>query len=229
MRHFYSILTLLLVGLLSAQNNEPEIDFDSPDSLYREDQFYIGLSYSNMQNAPSGFDQLKISPNVFFGFLRDMPINKSRTWAIGAGLGYRISVMNHNLGIPENGNSDSYTILQSAFDKNRLTVHYAELPIEIRWRASTPESHRFWRIYTGLKLSYLVYNHYSFDGSGLTIKQKGNPDLDKLQYGAYLSAGWNTWNAYIYYGLNPIFKSATIEGKEIKMNTFNIGLMFYIL
>ena len=111
MRHFYSILTLLLVGLLSAQNNEPEIDFDSPDSLYREDQFYIGLSYSNMQNAPSGFDQLKISPNVFFGFLRDMPINKSRTWAIGAGLGYRISVMNHNLGIPENGNSESYNLL----------------------------------------------------------------------------------------------------------------------
>jgi hypothetical protein len=63
MRHFYTIVAFLLVGLLSAQNNEPEIDFDSPDSLYREDQFYIGLSYSNVQNAPSGFDQLKISPN----------------------------------------------------------------------------------------------------------------------------------------------------------------------
>jgi hypothetical protein len=137
--------------------------------------------------------------------------------------------MNHNLGIPENGNSDAYAILNSEFDKNRLTLHYAELPIEIRWRASTPESHKFWRIYTGLKLSYLVYDHYTFDGSGVNVKQKGNPDLEELEYGAYLSAGWNTWNAYLYYGLNPIFKSATIDGEKIKMNTFNIGLMFYIL
>jgi len=176
MRNFFSIVVFFSTLFVSAQNNVPEIDFDSPDSLYREDQFYIGISYINLQNAPQSFEQLKISPNIFFGFLRDIPINKSRTWAIGAGLGYRISVMNHNLGIVKNDNSNSYFILTTEFDKNRLTLHYIDLPVEIRWRASTPESHKFWRIYTGLKLGYLVYDHYAFNGSGVDIKEKGNPD-----------------------------------------------------
>lgn len=225
-----SISIFLLFSTVFFYGQEKEIDIDSPDSLYREDQFYIGVSYSNMQNAPSGFDQLKISPNIVFGFLRDFPINKKRTWAIASGLGYRLSIMNQNLGIPENGNPNSYIILSGDFDKNKLTTHYLELPIEIRWRTSTPESHRFWRIYTGFKLSYLIQDQYKFEGSGTKIKQTGNSDLEKLQYGAYISSGWNTWNAYIYYGFNPIFKDATmISGEKIKLNTFNIGLMFYIL
>lgn len=230
MRNFFLALVFFMVGFLSAQNTTPEIDFDTPDSLYREDQFYVGLSYNNMQNAPQGFDQVKISPNLVFGFLRDFPINKNRTWAIAPGLGYRLAVMNQNLGIPENGNSNSYIILSTDFDKNKLTAHYLELPIEIRWRTSTPETHRFWRIYTGFKLSYLIHDQYKFQGAGLRLKQTGNPDLEKLQYGAYISSGWNTWNAYIYYGFNPIFKNAALtSGEKIKLNAFNIGVMFYIL
>jgi len=227
MRKIISIGLLFISAFFYGQ--EKEIDFDSPDSLYREDQFYIGASYSNLQNAPQGFDQVKISPNIVFGFLRDFPINKSRTWAIAPGLGYRLSIMNQNLGIPENGNSDSYAIISSEFDKNKLSLHYLELPIELRWRTSTPESHRFWRIYTGFKLSYLIHDQYKFDGSGVSVKQTGNSDVEKLQYGAYITSGWNTWNAYVYYGFNPIFKNASIDGEKIKMNTFNIGLMFYIL
>jgi len=42
--------------------------------------------------------------------------------------------------------------------------------------------------------------------------------------------GWNTWNFYAYYGLNPLLKSsAQIDNKAIDMNTTNFGLMFYIL
>ena len=62
-----------------------------------------------------------------------------------------------------------------------------------------------------------------------TIEIKNNPDLNKFQYGMYLASGWNTWNFYAYYGINPLFKSAKIGTELIKMNTLNIGLQFYIL
>jgi len=52
--------------------------------------------------------------------------------------------------------------------------------------------------------------------------------LNKFQYATYLTFGFNTWNAYIHYGLNPFFdknKTAT----ENNVTTLKIGLMFYIL
>lgn len=208
---------------------EKVIDFDSPDSLYREDQFYVGISYSNIQNAPQGFDQIKISSNVVFGFLRDFPLNKKRTWAIAPGLGFRISNINHNLLITENNSTTNYSILTSEFNKNKLILNYLELPLEIRWRNSTPESHKFWRIYSGVKLSYLIYDINKYEAFDTKIRSKQNSDLNKLQLGAYITAGWNTWNAFLYYGITPIFNEPTINNETLKLNQLNIGLMFYIL
>lgn len=208
---------------------EKEIDVKAVDSLYREDQFYCSLSFSNLQDAFPGFNQNKISAALSFGFLRDFPINKERTWAIAAGLGYSYSGLNQNLGITEVNGDNQYEIIRSGFSKNKQILHYADLPIEVRWRTSTPQSHKFWRVYTGFKLSYLFFDQYKFQEGDLKIKLNNNPDLNKIQYGTYIAAGWNTWNAYVYYGLNPIFKSAKIDGQPLKMHAFNFGLMFYIL
>lgn len=222
---------IIIVSFLSFQlvAQEEEIDFNAVDSLYREDQFYFNFSFSNVQNIPSGFNQNKISAGLSLGFLRDFPINKSRTWAIAAGLGYSYSGLNQNLGILEVADKNEYSIITTGFSKNKLIFHYVDLPIEIRWRTSTPQSHKFWRVYTGFKVSYLFFDQYKYEAEGIKITRNSNPDFNKLQYGAYLAAGWNTWNGYIYYGLNPIFESAAINSQPVKMRHFNIGLMFYIL
>jgi len=214
---------------LSSIAQKEVIDFNAVDSLYREDQFYLSLSYSNLQNPPAGFNKVKVSLGLSLGFLRDFPINKKRTWAVAAGLGYSYSGLNQNIGITEVAGENQYGIITTAFNKNKLLLHYVDLPIEIRWRTSTPESHKFWRVYTGFKVSYLFYDQYKNDALGTKTKQSGNADLNKLQYGTYVAAGWNTWNVYVYYGINPIFKSASIASEPIKLNAFNIGLMFYIL
>ena len=230
---FLQSIVLFLIGL-SAFAQEKTIDFDAPDSLYREDQFYIGLTYNKLQNTPKDLSQNKFSSGISFGFLRDMPFNKSRTWAIAAGLGYSLNIFNDNLLINQPSVSPSAENIYSfdtdlIYSKNKMTLHYIDLPIELRWRTSTPDSHRFWRIYTGFKFSYLFYDQYKFVGSGETIKVTGNEDYNKLQYGVYIATGWNTWNFHAYYGLNPIFKNAQVDGQSIDMKTFNLGLMFYIL
>lgn len=199
------------------------------DSLYREDQFYIGLTYNLLQNRPKGLSQNSFSSGLHIGFLRDIPLNKRRNHAIAIGLGYSMNDFRQNLKITETDGKFNYEI-DNDFDKNKFALHYIDLPIEFRWRTSTIQSHRFWRIYTGFKLSYLFLNKSKFTGQTETFKYLGNDDFNKFQYGAYVSFGYNTWNFHAYYGLNSLLKSeAKLEGKSIDMNTLNIGLMFYIL
>ena len=221
MRYFVKIYFLFLTFVTNAQETP---NFSALDSLYREDQFYLNFTYNNLQKL-KGLNQNKFSSGFCIGFLRDMPINKSRTFSFATGLGYSLNIYNSNLYVyksqASNGVSDNnYELLSQDiyYDKNKLSLHYIDLPIEIRWRASTPESHKFWRVYTGFKLSYLIGDRYKFVNDVQTNIYKKNPDLNKLQYGCYMAAGWNTWNFYAYYGLNPIFKSGEIDGEKIKMS-----------
>jgi hypothetical protein len=230
---FIFILFFAASGI--AQNKDAaqvEIDYEAVDSLYREDQFYFSISYCLMQNKPDGFKQNKFSPGVSFGFLRDMPINNKRTIAFAAGLGYSVSVYNQNIIItPDNGNYD-YQIVPNdiSVSKDKFIFHTLDLPVEFRWRNSTPESTKFWRVYTGVKFSYLFYDQYKLETSSGKLKITNNKDLNPFQYGVYLSAGWNSFNIYGYYGLNSFFKSsAKIDEKALEVNALHFGLMFYIL
>lgn len=232
MRYYFSLLVLFVFFGASAQEEVAEKKV--VDSLYREDQFYINTSFINTQKTPSGLRQNKISPSLGFGILRDMPINKNRTFSIAAGLGYSINILNDNLYTYTTSDANStrvYEIISSDiyFTKNRLTTQYLDFPIEVRWRNSTYESHKFWRIYTGFKLSYLIADKYKFENDLGTTILKHDPNLNKLQYGCYISSGWNTLNVYVYFGLNPIYKTTEVNGQRNKMNFFTLGLQFYIL
>ena len=228
MKSFFTLTTLFFCSIIFAQ--DATVNAVS-DSLYREDQFYIGVAYNTLLKRPSGMSQNKFTPSFSLGVLRDMPINKTRTKAIATGLGYSWNSYNQNILISENNEVPEYSTITSAtsYDKNKLTLHSIDIPLVFRWRTSTPESHKFWRIYTGFKFSYLFYTQSKYEDSQTSIKVVGNPDINKFQYGTYLSVGYNTVNFNVYYGLNPIFKSGVLNGGSLDMNTLNFGFMFYIL
>ncbi len=209
--------------MFSQQENIKEVD-----SLYREDQMYVALSLNLVQNRPSSFSQHALSSGVAFGFLRDMPINEKRTWAIAPGLGYSYNNLKNNIKVDNSTAVTSYTI-DDSFDKNKLVLHQLELPIEIRWRNSTFDSHKFWRIYTGFKITYLFASKSEYKSPTESIIYRNNTDLSKIKYGAYLSVGNNTGNVYAYYALSPLFKDVKIDNRDLNLSSFNIGLVFYIL
>lgn len=61
-------------------------------------------------------------------------------------------------------------------------------------------------------------------------KLKNIDVFNRLQYGLTLSAGLNTWNIHLYYGLNTLFNNQSrLNNESIDLATFNIGLVFYIL
>lgn len=232
MRLFFSCLFLISFFNVFSQEEKPEITpMVKIDSLYREDQFYFSVTYNLFSQVPDGLKQDKFSAGISAGFLRDMPVNEKRTVAIAAGLGLSYQNYFQNLTISRNADGLLYGVNDyNEFVSNRYRQYLVDLPIEFRWRNSTFQSYKFWRIYTGLKFSYVFSNKSVLDDGETTYKINNNPEINKFQYGAYISAGYNTWNIYFYYGLNPLFKDVkTISGEEVKMRTMNLGLIFYIL
>ncbi|MEZ4853295.1 porin family protein [Flavobacterium sp.] len=216
-------LLVLFCSLLSwaqktTDKNEQSV-YKVVDSLFREDQFYFSISYNLVQNRPSGFKQYSFSSGLTAGFLRDIPLSKDRKWAIAPGLGYsynNIKQFINSADVVENPD-----VIEDI--RTKISTHGIDLPFEIRWRNAIPTNHKFWRIYTGFKATYLVDATLKLETTTANETLKVLDNVNRWQYGVYIAAGFNTWNFYAHYGLNPIFK----EGN--KMTNLNFGFMFYIL
>ena len=146
--------------------------------------------------------------------------------------GFFYDSFNQNLVISEGEQGMfNYNIVDNTtFTKNKFSMHLLEVPFEFRWRTSTPDSYKFWRIYTGIKLGYVFTTTSKFNSSMQDIELKNINDFEKVQYALTLSVGYSTWNAYLYYALNPIIKNeAKVDGESLDINAIKIGLIFYIL
>ncbi|RTY95723.1 PorT family protein [Flavobacterium franklandianum] len=233
MRLFISSFLLLYIIPVFSQEKATaeEVPKIKIDSLYREDQFYFSFTLNTLQNKPMGLTQDKFSSGFSVGFLRDFPVNKNRTVAIAPGVGLSYNNYNQNLKITELNQIPVYSIIESnaTYNKNRFSQLLVEMPIEFRWRSSTFESHKFWRIYGGFKVGYLIYDKSIYEDSIGQMEVHNNNDFNKFQYGTYISVGYNSINIFAYYGLNSLFESAKTTTETIDMNSFNVGIMFYIL
>ncbi|MDA6071671.1 PorT family protein [Flavobacterium sp. AC] len=234
MRLLFSCLFLVSFFNSFAQEVKPEIKpIVKIDSLYREDQFYFSVTYNLLLNGPTGLKQNKFSAGVSAGFLRDMPINKDRTIAIAAGFGLSYQNFYQNFTVSKSADGTNVYNVSSYSDigSNRYKQYSVDVPIEFRWRNSTYESYKFWRIYSGVKMSYIFSDKSILKDGDASYKVSNNKDINQFQYGVYVSAGYNTWNVYCYYGLNGLFDKSvkTVSGENVQMSAMNIGLIFYIL
>ncbi len=230
------LLFISLYSLVGIAQQEKRLVFPEVDSLYREDQIYVGITFNAIGNRPTGITQSGFSGGVHFGAIRDIPFNKRRNFGMGVGLGYSLNTYNHNLIVIPGEGGGTKTIFsaitnENAIDRSRFTTHLLEMPLEFRWRTSNPESYKFWRIYAGLRLGYMHYFKSRFKNvAGVTLKEKNPDGLERLRLGTTLSFGWNTFNFHIYYSLNSFFdKSVQIENQLGGFSVVKLGLLFYIL
>ena len=202
------------------------------DNEYREDQFYFGVSYVLLTQMPKDMAQNGFSSGFQIGFIRDMPFNDKRTWALGLGAGLSANSINQNLQIIENDQNEiEYAIVDNgSFTKNKFSLNLIEFPLEIRWRNSTPETYKFFRIYGGFKLGYVFASTVKFKGDPKNYKISGVEDFNRWQYGLTLSLGYDKFNVNLYYPLNSVFKNeAQLNGEQLDISTLKIGMLLYIL
>lgn len=223
-------ILLLFLSFFSIQLLGQETEnFKAIDSLYQEDQFFIALNYTSLVNQ-SFLSENKIPLGFNVGFLRDFPLNSKRNFAIATGFGYGFKNYNHELLISEVNNQIIYSNLNSTNNpsKNYIRLQYIDVPLEFRWRTSTAGSHKFWRVYSGFKLSYLIKSKSLYKDDTMSSKIVNNPDFNKLNYSAYLSLGWNTWNIHVNYGLTRLLNNPSNSDLS-NVHYLDIGLIFYIL
>ena len=226
MKPFYVLFLILTSPVLWAQQTT------TPNERYLEDQFYMGLTYNSLLERPQGVDQRSLSYGLQGGFIKDIPLNRQRTFALGFGVGYGINSYYSNLvALSVNGEIE-YEVSTDieGFRRSKVETHSLEFPIEIRWRNSNPQDYKFWRVYPGIRMGYTFSSRSKLaTDSGKDAFQ--NEDLRTFQYGAMLNLGYNTFNLHVYYGLNSLFNDdvRTIEGEELGMKPLRLGLIFYIL
>lgn len=230
-RFIYFLFIVLTATDSIAQDTIPKVE---GDLKYREDQFYIGVTYNLLSSVPAGVNPEGLTGGVNFGFLRDIPINKNRNIAVAVGLGIALDRYGNNMLIEKDvtGNT-TYTIIDSgvSFKSNNLKTGIVELPIEFRWRSSTPTTYKFWRVYAGFRLGYTFWNESSFKDSSNNITHSDIEEFEKLRLATTLSLGFNKFNFFVYYTLNPFFNenAITTTGQKVNFQTLKLGLMFYIL
>ena len=229
MRRILLILFVFTFFLGKAQTAQDSL---STDSRYLEDQFYLGITYNLLLNKPTDVSQRNLSYGLQAGFIKDIPLNKPRTVAFGVGLGYGGYSYYSNLQAMEIDDDISYRVLvdtDGVLKRNKIETHMIEMPFELRWRSSTASSYKFWRVYTGARLGYVVgaRSKAVFE----TYKDSfSNPDVSDFQYGLTFNLGYNTFNMHIYYALNNLFDGAATEtGEDINLKPLRVGLIFYIL
>ncbi|NND14874.1 MAG: PorT family protein [Eudoraea sp.] len=227
MKRWLVLLCLSFGGLLLAQESGPV------DTAYLEDQFYFGLTYNALLEKPDAINQQNLSYGIQTGFIKDIPLNTNRTFALGLGIGYATNSYYSNLLVSQVESDilygDNLEDIENV-KRNKLETHTVEFPIEFRWRNSTPTEFKFWRFYPGIKLGYV----FSGRSKLVTDSDKtsfNNDDLRSFQYGAMINFGYNTFNLHLYYGFNSLFNDDVSlgDGNTLSMKPLRLGIIFYIL
>lgn len=207
--------------------------FGQKDSLqlgekYRDDQLYVSFTYNQLFSQPSPIGGSGFSYGFSGGFIKDIPFTKEGDLSIGIGIGYGFDSFNHGLKVTELNNVYSFSV-DNTISSNKFSMHTLEFPLEFRWRTSNAKKYKFWRIYTGVKFGYNLTNKFNYVENSTAVGLKNIPNFRKFQYGLTISAGYDAFNAHIYYGLTPILENATLGTTTIDTKILKIGLVFYIL
>jgi len=224
-------LLFVFLGAILQAVGQGEVTSDSNDNRYYEDQFYFGLTYNFLRNKPDVVTQRNLSYGLQLGIIKDIPLNATGTMALGIGIGLGLNTYYSNLIATETADGISYSLGDNilGFKRSKLETHLVEFPLEFRWRNSTLEEYRFWRLYAGVKAAYVLGARST---SVIEGKKSGfyNTDVGRFQYGLTLNMGYNTFNLHMYYALSELFRdNAVIESQALGFSPLQIGVIFYIL
>jgi len=223
MKNLFLALIAFLITSLSYAQTEPDTtitDFTKPDKLKKEDLIIIEAYTDIWQNTPAVLKTKTLNRGYNFYFLNDNPLGKSN-FSIAYGIGVSAQNMYSNCMPFEvldtagaaTGKTEFIMIPDNIkYSKNKLTLFYADIPVEFRFRTMNAKDN--FKIAIGFKAGYLVQSHTKYKGDRLdniagTIKYKvfDIPNIEKLRYGVTARIGFGRYNISGYYSLTTLFGS----------------------
>ena len=224
-----TIKATFLCLLFTVVNSFAQKDTLQLGDRYAEDQLYISISYSQLNEQPSLISKSNFSYALSAGFLKDIILNKQGSVSFAAGFGFGYDYFSHKLKVDEVNTSTIFSS-DNTINNNIFKTYNLEFPLEFRWRTSNAKKYNFWRVYTGVKFIYNLQNTFSYtDANQQNFKYKNLNAYNNLQYGLTFSAGYDEFNVHLFYGLSPIFKDVTINTEAINTKILKFGLIYYLL
>ena len=224
MNKLFVYILLFFSSITSAQKDSLDIG-----DRYADDQIYFMVSYNQKFSQPTSITRSGFSYGLSTGFMKDIILNKQGTISFALGAGYGYDFYNHKLKVEQINQSTLFST-DNTLNSNTYSSHNLELPLEVRWRTSTANKYKFWRIYSGIKFLYNFSNNFEFLSENDVKTSYANIDsYNKLQFGLTLSGGYDVINFHIFYGLSPVYKNATINAESIETKVLKFGFVFYFL
>ena len=222
-------LTTLICFLCISFNMIAQKDSLRIGDSYLEDQLYVGIRYLQLYNQPENVIGSGFSYGFNSGYIKDISLITSGRWALGIGVGYAFDSFNHGYKVSEQNNNIVIEVASSVTETSSFNLQSIEFPFEIRWRTSSANKYKFWRVYSGFKLSYNVKSILQYSAGNTQSSYHNIARLNRWQYGLTIAAGYSTFNFSLYYGLSPLFKDTTIGTNTINTKVIKLGMMFYLL
>ncbi len=194
---------------------------------------WLHFSYSKLQllNAPEQLEQKWNSNGWQLMFMWENLFARRSHWGIGYGPGFSGNYWHTNLNIKTNpgGAPNTYTYLaaDSTYKTNRFSATYFDVPVEIRFRGNSDGKGRYFRFYFGGLVGYRINSSSHIKVGDYNVTYHGIGDLSRWRYGVFVRTGWWLFNAYVYYGINPVFEpfeaGEGVEGID-QMRSLSLGL-----
>lgn len=215
------VLVFSLQSVFAQESSQPE----PMQEVERKDQLMIDFNYENFVNGPSNVDFKWYNRGINVQYLYDIHIVKNRfTIGIGAGFSSQNYYGNGYLTQDTLSNGKVGTVWETReedYDRNKVSVNYLEVPLELRYRSKLNERGYQWRFTVGAKYGYLIDVHDKLVlSNGDKFKTYNYPDVEDYRYGVLTRIGYGKVNLTAYYSVSPFFK----DGKGQEMNQLSIGI-----
>lgn len=222
--YLFTVL-ILAFTLTSAMGQETD---GAKKKLKGKDRLLIGITTDMWLNSPSGVETKVFSPGFNVAMVYDYPLGTS-SFSLAGGLGFS-SYNIHSNSQPKtqrDGNGDPsgtyLDIIPDSVDykKNKLSVNYIEIPVEVRFRSRGDKSYRRFGVAAGFKAGLLVQSHTKYKDDGLKIKLYDVNFLNKLRYGPTFRVSYGKISLFGFYSLTSLFE----DGKGPDLTPFSAGIL----
>ena len=222
------IIPVIILGVLTsgfAQEATPSLN--SPVKREnREDMMLMNFNWTSLLNTGDTVTVKPYSWGYDLKLMYDVPIQNSNfSFALGGGLGIANYYTNAEIGHINYGTDTSqsyfYPVLETrGVTRNKLTITYADIPFELRYR-SDPDKHGYsWKIAMGFKVGYHLQTKSKIIENTKKVKTYDFPNYEKWRYGL------NVRVAYGRVGLNAFYSATSLfdEDKGARVNPISIGI-----
>ncbi len=222
-RILIAFVLIVMMGNLSFAND--------PIRLRPSERFLLELFTDIWQDEPENMDMNTINRGVGIYFLQDFVLGTSNfSFATGLGFASHNLYSDHYYLFDPETETYNFEAIQADYDKNKLSLNYIDVPVEIRFRTRTLP-HTF-RLHAGIKGGYMIQAHTKYEG-GDEIFQHGNDikfkehnldQIERFRFGITGRIGYGRVTLNAFMPLTDVFYDNNAED----MRPISVGLTFIL-